>query len=337
VVSSPILTMTNKTTGEKAVFEIDQNVVELGRDRSNFIVLNTRAISRRHAQIFKDGEQFYLTDLKSGNGTFLNNSKITPGEKTLLRNGDTVTIEDFEFHFQPYSGNPDLYEVTDTDILEIKMIKKLLRAVDKENAPFLEITGGRYKGKKMVLEGKVQEITIGRDEACEFVIKDDVISRKHVRIVKKWDTITIQDLGSKNKTFVNRQPIEAISEYALKDGDIILLGTLPILFRNPQALNLSPLAPKIPKDPPPLPPSEPLEKEQVPGQDFQGRGSGRSEAPPPLQESPQGIVPYQQGPMEEYAPAPPSFLKRLSPFEVLLLFLGLAILGGSFLLLLSFL
>jgi pSer/pThr/pTyr-binding forkhead associated (FHA) protein len=329
VAFSPTLAMLNKATGEKSVYEIDQDSIEFGRDHANFVVLDSRAISRRHAQVQKQGEQFFITDLKSSNGTFLNNKKLPSGEKAVLRAGDMICIEDFEFCFQPYTENPDLYEATDTDMLEVKMIKKILKAIDKENAPFLEVTGGQHKGKKMILEGKVQEIIIGRDEACEFVIKDEVISRKHVRIVKKWDTVTIHDLGSKNKTYINSVPVE---EAVLNDGDIILLGTLPILYRNPQSLNLTTLAPKIPKVAPPPKPS--VEKSAP----FEGRGSGRTESPVQVPaEAPHHNHPVHEPSVSQRLPIDPPFYQRLSSFEIIMIILGLGILGGALMLLVSLL
>ena len=73
---SPTLSLANKATGEKAVYEIDQDRLKIGRDRSNYIVLNSRSVSRYHAQITKDANQFYVCDLKSSNGTFLNKKKL---------------------------------------------------------------------------------------------------------------------------------------------------------------------------------------------------------------------------------------------------------------------
>ena len=47
-------------------------------------------ISREHARIIQQGDQFWLEDLNSTNGTFLNGQRIvTP---TLLRSGDQIGI-----------------------------------------------------------------------------------------------------------------------------------------------------------------------------------------------------------------------------------------------------
>jgi pSer/pThr/pTyr-binding forkhead associated (FHA) protein len=47
----------------------------IGRDQSNDLVLDNPAVSRAHARIYKTQWPFYIEDLKSANGTFLNGAK----------------------------------------------------------------------------------------------------------------------------------------------------------------------------------------------------------------------------------------------------------------------
>lgn len=47
-------------------------------------------VSRRHARITREGEQYYLEDLKSTNHTFVNRKKLAPGQRHLLTDGDRV-------------------------------------------------------------------------------------------------------------------------------------------------------------------------------------------------------------------------------------------------------
>lgn len=56
--------------------------------------LDDNAASRRHLSIWKDDadSQFYAQDLESANGTLLNGRDLTPGEPTLLNNGDVLKI-----------------------------------------------------------------------------------------------------------------------------------------------------------------------------------------------------------------------------------------------------
>ncbi len=64
--------------------------VKLGRNEDNDIVLNHISISRNHAEIYLENGDFYIKDLKSTNGTYLNG---TPVEKPLkLTEGDRIFI-----------------------------------------------------------------------------------------------------------------------------------------------------------------------------------------------------------------------------------------------------
>ncbi len=240
----PRLTVKRRKTGESQVYYLDQPQVLIGRDVSNYVVLDNRTVSRKHAEILTEGSQYFVRDLRSNNGTLLNERPLAPGEKSLLRSGDLIQIEDFDISFHPpASQNSDLSsqdaarnfpEVTDSDLLEVKMVKKLLRAMDKESAPSLEVLDGAETGKRFIFESKNQDVTVGRDAACEFMIDSGVISRKHARFEKRYDTVLVHDLDSKNGTFVNR---EKITEKKLQDGDIIHLGTLTLSFKNPQELS----------------------------------------------------------------------------------------------------
>jgi serine/threonine protein kinase len=61
--------------------------VMVGRDRTCSVVLAHPAVSRRHARITMNGGSCTLEDLKSANGTYVNNTRV---EKTVLKPGDVV-------------------------------------------------------------------------------------------------------------------------------------------------------------------------------------------------------------------------------------------------------
>jgi eukaryotic-like serine/threonine-protein kinase len=61
--------------------------VMVGRDRTCSIVLSHPAVSRKHARITASGTQLVLEDLKSANGTYVNNARI---ERAQLKPGDVV-------------------------------------------------------------------------------------------------------------------------------------------------------------------------------------------------------------------------------------------------------
>jgi len=71
--------------------------------------------------------------------------------------------------------------------------------------------------------------TIGRDATCEIAVDDPSTSRRHARFTPTSRGFTVEDLGSKNGTLVNEQPA---SGNALRDGDVIQMGAVTVLFRD---------------------------------------------------------------------------------------------------------
>jgi pSer/pThr/pTyr-binding forkhead associated (FHA) protein len=70
----------------------------LGRAKSNHLVLTAGAVSRRHALIhLQNGCEFWLIDLGSSNGTFLNARPLRHPVK--LTNGDKITVGDTTIRF----------------------------------------------------------------------------------------------------------------------------------------------------------------------------------------------------------------------------------------------
>jgi predicted component of type VI protein secretion system len=63
---------------------------------------------------------------------------------------------------------------------------------------------------------------IGRDPKSDFVIDDIEISRNHLEVIKKENTVFLEDLNSTNGTFLNGKRLEKTTEVA--DGDLISLG-----------------------------------------------------------------------------------------------------------------
>ncbi len=75
----------------------------IGRDEDCQLVMSDIAVSRRHARIGLDGEHFTLTDLGSGNGTFLNGVRI---QEEQLSAGDEIIIGERTLRFVELNEAP---------------------------------------------------------------------------------------------------------------------------------------------------------------------------------------------------------------------------------------
>jgi len=72
------------------------------------------------------------------------------------------------------------------------------------------------------------ENVIGRDPQCTVWLDESGVSRRHARIVVAATSATLEDLNSKNGTFVGAHPVSQPRE--LTDGDMIRFGSTPARF-----------------------------------------------------------------------------------------------------------
>ena len=68
---------------------------------------------------------------------------------------------------------------------------------------------------------------VGRDPAAAIPIDHVSVSRRHAQVSLSGGGATIQDLGSRNGTYLNGRRLETAA--ALKDGDVIRLGSVTIV------------------------------------------------------------------------------------------------------------
>jgi DNA-binding winged helix-turn-helix (wHTH) protein len=73
------------------------------------------------------------------------------------------------------------------------------------------------------------ETVIGRDPGAVVYIDDPSVSRRHARIVVSDGAATLEDLGSKNGTFLGEARLQAPTP--VSDGDTIRIGSVPLLVR----------------------------------------------------------------------------------------------------------
>jgi uncharacterized RDD family membrane protein YckC len=67
-------------------------------------------------------------------------------------------------------------------------------------------------------------LIVGRSRSCDLRLRDDSVSRLHAVLYWRGEELVVEDSGSSNGTFVNRERIAAPTRLA--EGDILTLGTL---------------------------------------------------------------------------------------------------------------
>lgn len=88
----------------------------------------------------------------------------------------------------------------------------------------LIITNGKLAGKEIRVPGP--KFRIGRGEMCQLRPLSNSVSRKHCAIRIEPASVTIEDYGSTNGTYVNDEKI--LQRQELKNGDAIRVGVLEL-------------------------------------------------------------------------------------------------------------
>ncbi len=86
----PILLMLGDSKLSDQQWTLSKDNVILGRDDDCEVVLPERQVSRQHARIFREDDSFYLEDLESRNGTWVNQEQLK-GTRRLYDN-DVISI-----------------------------------------------------------------------------------------------------------------------------------------------------------------------------------------------------------------------------------------------------
>ena len=75
-------------------FELEEDVVFVGRGAKNNIQIHDHTVSRMHLKIFSIGTAVFVEDLKSSNGTLINGTPLEPGEGRQVDGEDVITLGD---------------------------------------------------------------------------------------------------------------------------------------------------------------------------------------------------------------------------------------------------
>lgn len=73
--------------------------ISLGRSSRNDVVIKDKFVSKNHLLIREKNQRYYLEDLGSANGTFLNGVKIDPNELIELQSNDKIGVGFIQFIF----------------------------------------------------------------------------------------------------------------------------------------------------------------------------------------------------------------------------------------------
>lgn len=214
----------------------------IGRDKNcNYVIYDPKKrVSRRHLEIVSDKGKFFIKDIGSTNGTFLNGKKMPAGILQEVQHSDKITLsfdyildlrriipvdEDRTLHLN--QGRNEQVRLQNNKAIYTSHERVVEFDRDKTTiGEILEVDDGPYK-------------IIGRDTDCHFSINDSNISRQHCRIrLLSHMIIEIEDLGSTNGTFADQERLLINKKYQYDSSVTIRLGRAYILDLRKLFLNI---------------------------------------------------------------------------------------------------
>ena len=245
-------------------YAITGNSVTIGRDASCDVVVTSKNVSRRHAEILASPKGYIVVD-SSTNGTFVNGSRIE-GQRLLVR-GDLIECGESELRFyadmvaeqapaeaSPVSQAPATpppgadYRLSNTlhGVPGIRVSRP--GAVPKEADPKappkraepkapqpaaapgalanLVVRSGDLKGQRFAI--RVPVVNVGRAEYNDIAIPEDSVSTTHAKLQRREGIWMLVDLDSTNGTMVDGEPVQ--DEVPLAPGALIRFGDVQTIF-----------------------------------------------------------------------------------------------------------
>ena len=217
--------------------EKDQTLT-IGRRKNNDIVIENLAVSGHHAKIDAVGEGYVLTDLKSKNGSFVNEQLVA---SHWLEHGDVInigkhtlmfTFQEGEPQRQDQSGEMDKTMIMETTRHRSMVSKNSVKAASPVSpvAPLQQpigvlsyLAGGEGE---ILLTSKLTKM--GKDPSSDIVASGFGIKQTAATISMRPDGYHLSHVGGITKVKVNGGAVK--DSVQLKEFDIIELGSVKFQF-----------------------------------------------------------------------------------------------------------
>jgi ABC-type multidrug transport system ATPase subunit/pSer/pThr/pTyr-binding forkhead associated (FHA) protein len=232
------LDLVDSRTGQSRRIELNKEVTRLGRDPEGEVVIDVDAavVSRRHAEIKKIDGQFSISDLKSFNGTLVNDQRIA--ESVQLFDGDRIQLG---------VGGPVLRVVDPSHPAPARRVMQPGGPTPSQQAipsAFGQIaamaqrqtivsTSGSLQPKAAQVSGQPQllarlsfetrpQLSVGRAPDNDVRLDGLQISNHHARFSRTNGSVSVEDAGSTNGVYVNGERISGRRGVQL--SDVIQIG-----------------------------------------------------------------------------------------------------------------
>ncbi|MDX6306063.1 MAG: transport system ATP-binding/permease protein [Blastocatellia bacterium] len=217
--------------------ELNREVTRLGRDPEAEVVIDAAAavVSRRHAEIKKTGDQYFISDLKSFNGTLVDGKRIT--ETVALFDGDEIQLgaggpllrlidPAHPASAKKSAGVPSASQAAIPSAFgQIAAIASRQTIVSTGSGSLQSTTPPGSAQPQLLARLSFDtrtQLSVGRASDNDLRLDGLQISNHHARFARTNGSVTVEDAGSTNGVYVNGDRISGRRPVQL--ADIIQIG-----------------------------------------------------------------------------------------------------------------
>lgn len=201
-------------------FILEEGESIVGRGEECELKIDDKEISRNHLKLLKSGDDVWVMDMNSENGTRLDGVHIQASRHVSVRVGQEIQIGHVVLKIQ-------IRDQISQEILQ--RTEPHPERYDPATDPILSFSDFVIKYSKG--DGVWEEVPlslgdniVGRLFGSDLLLDDHMISRRHARITAAKDTVIIVDLGSTNGTQVNGQPLSPRQPFVLQEDHLVSIG-----------------------------------------------------------------------------------------------------------------
>ncbi len=176
------------TSGE--LYEMKEGRLSLGRSQGDLQYATDATLAALHARFYIENGQLLVEDLSDGKGVF-----VRLIATYTLQDGDAVLMGKQLLLFREKSEAVAAAAATGTSVMDISTM------IQEPVAEFVRLTvqGADNSARFPLLE---EEITWGRNKGTYIFPEDGFMSRAHAKVYQRGENYFLEDLGSRNGTFI---------------------------------------------------------------------------------------------------------------------------------------
>jgi pSer/pThr/pTyr-binding forkhead associated (FHA) protein len=219
--------------------------LKIGRKGDNDVVIENLAVSGHHAKIDSVGDGFVFIDLKSKNGSFVNEALVT---SHWLHDGDTINIGKHSLTFSYFESEikPEVTrsEMDKTMVMDTNEYRSMMKKSEPKSTVAAEpVETEVVEHKKKHVRGYITYLVggegtlplkhrltkIGRSPSSDIVIRGWTIGKTAATISRTREGYFLNYVDGIKRPKLNNKKISK-KPHKLVDADVIVIGSTKLQF-----------------------------------------------------------------------------------------------------------